>query len=104
FHAAATSVPLTVSLHDALPICSCDGAAEGFAQGGDERLDGDHGVDRVEHAGHGGDDAGGEHDDTDGDGEEAARAAEPEHERLVEDRKSTRLNSSHVKNSYAVFC
>src|SRR5690606_41168967 len=22
----------------------------------------------------------------------------------VEDRKSTRLNSSHVKNSYAVFC
>src|SRR5690606_39980384 len=24
--------------------------------------------------------------------------------RLAEDRKSTRLNSSHVKNSYAVFC
>src|SRR5436309_7616022 len=24
--------------------------------------------------------------------------------RPVEDRKSTRLNSSHVKNSYAVFC
>src|SRR5690606_41334296 len=23
---------------------------------------------------------------------------------VVEDRKSTRLNSSHVKNSYAVFC
>src|SRR5690606_41142823 len=23
---------------------------------------------------------------------------------LAEDRKSTRLNSSHVKNSYAVFC
>src|SRR5690606_39430211 len=23
---------------------------------------------------------------------------------LTEDRKSTRLNSSHVKNSYAVFC
>src|SRR5690606_39354128 len=23
---------------------------------------------------------------------------------LLEDRKSTRLNSSHVKNSYAVFC
>src|SRR5690606_40588071 len=27
-----------------------------------------------------------------------------EHVRLVEDRKSTRLNSSHVKSSYAVFC
>src|SRR5207302_2206860 len=25
-------------------------------------------------------------------------------ERLVVDRKSTRLNSSHVKSSYAVFC
>src|SRR5690606_40120662 len=24
--------------------------------------------------------------------------------RIMEDRKSTRLNSSHVKNSYAVFC
>src|SRR5690606_41701322 len=24
--------------------------------------------------------------------------------RRIEDRKSTRLNSSHVKNSYAVFC
>src|SRR5690606_40546392 len=25
-------------------------------------------------------------------------------QRVPEDRKSTRLNSSHVKNSYAVFC
>src|SRR5690606_41580334 len=31
------------------------------------------------------------------------RAPSPE-ERLAEDRKSTRLNSSHVKISYAVFC
>src|SRR5690349_24258755 len=29
--------------------------------------------------------------------------AAPEH-RLALDRKSTRLNSSHVENSYAVFC
>src|SRR5690606_40836696 len=29
---------------------------------------------------------------------------EPADERLVQDRKSTRLNSSHVKISYAVFC
>src|SRR5690606_41396502 len=25
-------------------------------------------------------------------------------QRIMQDRKSTRLNSSHVKNSYAVFC
>src|SRR5690349_24778096 len=35
----------------------------------------------------------------------AVRAAEPQTEfRRVADRKSTRLNSSHVENSYAVFC
>src|SRR5690606_41324109 len=31
-------------------------------------------------------------------------AVEPHVRRLAEDRKSTRLNSSHVKISYAVFC
>src|SRR5690606_40088064 len=41
--------------------------------------------------------------------EEAARADRPDDEEVVaqrgdEDRKSTRLNSSHVKSSYAVFC
>src|SRR5690606_41212414 len=36
---------------------------------------------------------------------DAARAeADNEIARLCEDRKSTRLNSSHVKISYAVFC
>src|SRR5690606_39870535 len=34
----------------------------------------------------------------------AARADTPSHARFGEDRKSTRLNSSHVKISYAVFC
>src|SRR5690606_40895156 len=29
---------------------------------------------------------------------------QPVPDRLRQDRKSTRLNSSHVKNSYAVFC
>src|SRR5690554_7066136 len=29
---------------------------------------------------------------------------EPAIDDLVEDRKSTRLNSSHVRSSYAVFC
>src|SRR5438874_3928258 len=32
------------------------------------------------------------------------RAPAPEHELLLTDRKSTRLNSSHVEISYAVFC
>src|SRR5690349_22791379 len=33
-----------------------------------------------------------------------ARALLGEEERVVEDRKSTRLNSSHVDISYALFC
>src|SRR5690606_41565414 len=34
----------------------------------------------------------------------ARRQREPEHRLHHQDRKSTRLNSSHVKISYAVFC
>src|SRR3712207_8954354 len=34
--------------------------------------------------------------------ERGVRALEPEH--VLEDRKSTRLNSSHANISYAVFC
>src|SRR5690349_22416323 len=37
-------------------------------------------------------------------GVEAERAPVPADARLLEDRKSTRLNSSHVEISYAVFC
>src|SRR5690606_41951703 len=33
-----------------------------------------------------------------------ARPAPPPRPRRTSDRKSTRLNSSHVKSSYAVFC
>src|SRR5690606_39311004 len=36
--------------------------------------------------------------------QDAARAADVVGNRGEEDRKSTRLNSSHVKTSYAVFC
>src|SRR5436309_5256157 len=36
--------------------------------------------------------------------DDAGRQADRERQRLREDRKSTRLNSSHVKTSYAVFC
>src|SRR3712207_7968984 len=36
---------------------------------------------------------------------EAERVQRPQHEgRVAEDRKSTRLNSSHANISYAVFC
>src|SRR5690606_19121465 len=40
-----------------------------------------------------------------GQGSQGARAIKlKEHHRFIIDRKSTRLNSSHVKISYAVFC
>src|SRR3712207_7114945 len=35
---------------------------------------------------------------------EASRLGRSEHEGLPQDRKSTRLNSSHANISYAVFC
>src|SRR5699024_11568119 len=38
------------------------------------------------------------------DGSERRGTVHPEQLRPIEDRKSTRLNSSHVSNSYAVFC
>src|SRR5690606_42063194 len=92
----SSSASSTLSLHDALPICNpgCrirtaaedaagrDGAAQGVrpaACGG--------GIGRRVRAGAG---RGGDH-----------RAAG---QLLLADRKSTRLNSSHVKISYAVFC
>src|SRR5699024_5761833 len=39
-----------------------------------------------------------------GEGVDAQRAAQQQVRQLGVDRKSTRLNSSHVSNSYAVFC
>src|SRR5690606_29799838 len=50
-------------------------------------------------------------EDEEEDGDRRARPIEPAHlpcigraRHLLQDRKSTRLNSSHVKISYAVFC
>src|SRR5690606_41851438 len=68
FHDTATTEIYTLSLHDALPICSSGGA--GRTSGQVQGLDSG----RPRGAGH------------------------------ATDRKSTRLNSSHVKISYAVFC
>src|SRR5699024_12019244 len=84
-------VTLPLSLHDALPICvlACpffSDRQEGQGQAQRE----DHG--RVGHVTRiGPDHAHGSPSGADGGGG-------------VEDRKSTRLNSSHVSRSYAVFC
>src|SRR3712207_7275557 len=74
-----------------------------FRSGGQRHVEGQVVVadrDRIEHAAH-------EHHQ----GEQGQRvgeleraAAEPEEDRQAEDRKSTRLNSSHANISYAVFC
>src|SRR5690606_42135055 len=90
FMVAPTTEFYTLSLHDALPIYNIPGKFLSYMQAGLPvlaavnagndivTLIGDEGVGRTS---------------TDG-----------SVEALAEDRKSTRLNSSHVKISYAVFC
>src|SRR5436309_8241519 len=80
FTDTATTEIYTLSLHDALPICLR--VTDREAHGGEDPR---HRVAEQEHQDH------------------------PEQERhdvdlRHRDRKSTRLNSSHVKISYAVFC
>src|SRR3712207_7963162 len=88
FNDTATTEIYTLSLHDALPISSAPcPAAGGSARPGrapSQRLERAHaaGGEQVE-----------DHDH-DGHGRERGR----------QDRKSTRLNSSHANISYAVFC
>src|SRR3712207_9116795 len=85
FNDAATTEIYTLSLHDALPIYD----RQALGLGGEHRL---------------ADPLGGECRST--------RRIDPQHQRLqaaaahaaLEDRKSTRLNSSHANISYAVFC
>src|SRR2546429_6463958 len=90
FNDTATTEIYTLSLHDALPIFSLDGArdagahGERRARGVDDRVNlpvGDVAA-------------------LDRDG----RVADLELHGLAPDRKSTRLNSSHGYISYAVFC
>src|SRR3712207_9204033 len=86
FNDTATTEIYTLSLHDALPI-SVDGEARVFEQRDDP--------------------ARGEVGPVAGEVEVVpARAADPRLERVEvgQDRKSTRLNSSHANISYAVFC
>src|SRR5690606_41437414 len=79
----------TLSLHDALPICHC---AAQLRRHDPEQLP-YHGRERAGHqppvrAQRG----------------RQAPPRDPGQRSLLQDRKSTRLNSSHVKISYAVFC
>src|SRR5690606_39392117 len=92
----ATAVMYTLSLHDALPI-SPDGAHAGDR----DRGDGDHHP-RSDPALAVDDAVGVDVWDRDLDQPRVGEVpAAGEHR---QDRKSTRLNSSHVKISYAVFC
>src|SRR5437899_10485630 len=67
FNGPATTEIYTLSLHDALPICSC-----GTCSGAPACT--------------------------------IPRRRPPSGRAIVQDRKSTRLNSSHLGISYAVFC
>src|SRR3712207_7714498 len=86
FNDTATTEIYTLSLHDALPICVADDRDhQGPLALLVRDVDGDAEVDRA--------------------GDDAVRLAVALLERVRhEDRKSTRLNSSHANISYAVFC
>src|SRR5699024_12664223 len=92
FHLTAARTPIifTPSLHDALPILwraagvlRHRGALSSFVKAAGSRLIGS---------------------DAAGASRRGGAAADPRHSRHRPDRKSTRLNSSHVSISYAVFC
>src|SRR2546430_12981846 len=83
FNDTATTEIYTLSLHDALPILGLAGP-RGTDREGDVVLE--DVLDVVPLPGR------------------AAAELQPEHPRARQDRKSTRLNSSHSQISYAVFC
>src|SRR3712207_7623673 len=87
FNDRATTEIYPLSLHDALPICLAR-QLPGF--------DRDHHVDEIAGA-----DIAAAVDHIAGDNRHAALALRHD---IREDRKSTRLNSSHANISYAVFC
>src|SRR5690242_21902177 len=76
FNATITNVIYTLSLHDALPILTRNATVRAK-----HRYDAEIAIGRA-----------------------ALNATEGQEVYAVEDRKSTRLNSSHMSISYAVFC
>src|SRR5690606_41405275 len=80
--------PTLFPLHDALPIYQLGGATEP-----------DQSLQRPRRTG-----VRSEPDACEGAGERCTLTGDAQVARVAEDRKSTRLNSSHVKISYAVFC
>src|SRR3712207_8430602 len=80
FNDTATTEIYTLSLHDALPICA--GQLAGPARARGRAVGPRRGADR----------------------RHAVRRARARARARGEDRKSTRLNSSHANISYAVFC
>src|SRR5690606_41648335 len=97
--ASATPEIYPLSLHDALPIFGREGAAldvEGRAQRLHDRLGGHGDLEQPLLL---------DEDDREFIATDARHRVVCAHEaRQPGDRKSTRLNSSHVKISYAVFC
>src|SRR5690606_41452709 len=96
FSGTPATVLSPLSLHDALPICPHACAVEvacvlGRLDRCGEVVDDEPADARLDHLRH--------RTAAEGDDRRAAR-----HRFDHEDRKSTRLNSSHVKISYAVFC
>src|SRR3712207_7153201 len=94
FNDTATTEIYTLSLHDALPIYRHHGRLA-VPGGGDEAGGLGDGHDRGDHLLRDDRDLTGLHPDR------RRRRPRPAH---LQDRKSTRLNSSHANISYAVFC
>src|SRR3712207_8382939 len=92
FNDTATTEIYTLSLHDALPICVLELGADPAAVLEEAGVLGGH--DRVDHV---------RRDLLVRDEVGVVRPQRERHQ-LDQDRKSTRLNSSHANISYAVFC
>src|SRR5436305_11278170 len=97
FNDTATSEIYTLSLHDALPISRADLISDKYLKDIRAKLDADAFNDAAA--------ALAEHPPLAPSFEEQRQKLISELDRRhLEDRKSTRLNSSHVRISYAVFC
>src|SRR5256885_10243064 len=93
FNDTATTEIYTLSLHDALPICGWELRSSSPSHGDPRRPHG-----RREHG------CGASRFDSGGSQASDRRRRHPRDGGRRPDRKSTRLNSSHLVISYAVFC